>query len=259
MIRPGQHERRSGTIAMCAADDIHFLGAMPYFRDLPSGELARIAARCYRRHLGEKEIVVVEGQPADGLYVLRSGKIRIFKTSRRGKEQVLIVLGPGETFNDVPIFDGGLNPANAQAAAPDTSVCVVPSTLMRELLATSPVIAANIVQVLAGRLRHLTRMVEDLSFHHIDERVARLLLAESGVAGGTISMTQEQLAARVGTAREVVSRALHILEQQGAIIRQRNRIAVINAPRLQALLEPLPHPAEDGAAARTPDHQGAPG
>jgi CRP-like cAMP-binding protein len=150
---------------------------------------------------------------------------------------VLIVLGPGETFNDVAVFDGGPNPASVQAMAADTRVCVVPSSLVKELLATSPRVAANIVRVLAGRLRHLTVVVEDLSFHHIAERVAKLLLAESAATGGPISLTQERMATRVGTAREVVSRALRTLEQQGAITRQHNRIVAVNAPVLRALLD----------------------
>lgn len=240
MMGPELMYSRADIVTMCAADDLRFLSAMPYFRGLSSAELAGIANRCYRRDLGDDEIIVVEGQAADGLYVVRGGKVRVFKTSNRGKEQVLIVLGPGETFNDVPVFDGGPNPASVQAAAPGASVCVVPTSLVKELLATNPRVAANIVQVLAGRLRHLTTVVEDLSFHHITERVAGLLLAESVAAGGDISLTQEQMAARAGTAREVVSRALRTLEQQGAITRQHNRIVAINAPILRALLEQNP-------------------
>jgi CRP/FNR family cyclic AMP-dependent transcriptional regulator len=188
---------------------------------------------------------MMEGQPAAGLYVVREGRVRIFKTSSRGKEQVLIVLGPGETFNDVPVFDGGPNPACVQAAAPGTSVCMVPTSVIMDLLATNSRITTNIVHVLAGRLRHLTTMVEDLSFHHITERVAKLLLTESAAAGGPISLTQERMATRVGTAREVVSRALRTLEQQGAITRQHNRIVAINAPLLHALLEQDPDHDKD--------------
>jgi CRP/FNR family transcriptional regulator, cyclic AMP receptor protein len=204
---------RAGNITMCAADDLRFLGAVPYFRGLASDELARIAGRCHQRTLDTGEIIIMEGQPADGLYVVRSGKVRVFKTSSRGKEQVLIVLGPGETFNDVPVFDGGPNPACAQAASHGTSVCMVPTAVVMGLLGTNPRVTTNIVHVLAGRLRHLTAVVEDLSFRHITERVAKLLLAESAAAGGPISLTQERMATRVGTAREVVSRALRTLEQ----------------------------------------------
>ncbi|MGH2344931.1 MAG: Crp/Fnr family transcriptional regulator, partial [Chloroflexota bacterium] len=143
----------------------------------------------------------------------------------------------GETFNDVPVFDGGPNPASAQAAAPGTAVCMVPTAVVMELLMTNPRVAADIVHVLAGRLRHLTAVVEDLSFHHITDRVAKLLLAESAATDSRPLLTQERMATRIGTAREVVSRALRTLEQQGAITRQRNRIVAINVPILRALLE----------------------
>ena len=220
--------------------DLDFLRTLPYFRGLSSDELACIAGCCHQQDLDDGEIIVVEGQPADGLYVVRGGKVRVFKTSSRGKEQVLIVLGPGETFNDVPVFDGGPNPASVQAAAPGASVCVIPTTVVMGLLTTNPRVTANIVHVLAGRLRHLTAVVENLSFRHITERVANLLLTESATMGGSVSLTQERMAARVGTAREVVSRALRTLEQQGAITRQHNRIVAINAPILRALLEQNP-------------------
>ncbi len=233
--------------------DLPFLRALPYFRGLSNDELAIIAARCRQRALDDDEIIMMEGQPAAGLYVVREGRVRIFKTSSRGKEQVLIVLGPGETFNDVPVFDGGPNPAGAQAAAPGTTVYIVPTAVVMELLISNPRVAADIIHILAGRLRHLTAVVEDLSFHHITERVAKLLLAESAADSRPL-LTQERMATRIGTAREVVSRALRTLEQQGAITRQRNRIVAINAPLLRALLErgASPEP-DDRAIGHSPD------
>lgn len=100
-------------------DDLGFLSALPYFRGLPTAELSHLRGRCYTRILERGELIVLEGEPAAGLYVVRRGKVRVFKTSPQGKEQLLIVLGPGETFNDVPVFDGGTNPASAQAAVPE--------------------------------------------------------------------------------------------------------------------------------------------
>lgn len=232
-------------MALSVDADLPFLRALPYFRGLSDDELIPLAGRCRRRMPADDELIMLEGQPAEGLYVVRQGRVRIFKTSSRGKEQVLIVLGAGETFNDVPVFDGGPNPASAQAAAPGTEVCLVPTAVVMDLIRTNPRVAADIVHVLAGRLRHLTAVVEDLSFHHITERVAKLLLAESAAGAGRPLPTQERMATRIGTAREVVSRALRTLEQQGAITRRHNRIVAINAPLLRALLERGSPPNQD--------------
>ncbi|HEY8285598.1 MAG TPA: cyclic nucleotide-binding domain-containing protein [Chloroflexota bacterium] len=100
---------------MGSDEDLRFLGAIPYFRGLSPDELSDIRAWCHVRELAGGEILLLEGAPADALFVVRHGSVRIFKTSPLGKEQVLIILGPGETFNDVPVFDGGPNPAGAQA------------------------------------------------------------------------------------------------------------------------------------------------
>ncbi|MGH2410118.1 MAG: Crp/Fnr family transcriptional regulator, partial [Chloroflexota bacterium] len=86
-----------GNVAMSVNVDLPFLKALPYFRGLSNDELAPLAARCRQRMLDDNEIIMMEGQPAAGLYVIRAGRVRIFKTSSRGKEQVLIALGPGET------------------------------------------------------------------------------------------------------------------------------------------------------------------
>ncbi len=134
------------------------------------------------------------------------------------------------------MFDGGSNPASARAAEADTRVCVLPVSHMTRLLATNPRIRANVIRVLAGRLRHLTLLVEDLSFHHSTRRVARLLLEEGLRTGGVVTLSQQEMAARVGTAREVVSRALRELEQRGALTRGPRQRLRVETQALGALL-----------------------
>jgi len=218
-------------------DDLQFLGGVSYFRGLPVEELIQIRACCHQRALEVGEFILLEGQPAEALYIVCRGSVRVFKTAATGrKEQVLIVLRPGETFNDVPVFDGGSNPASARAAEADTRVCVLPVSHMTRLLATNPRIRANVIRVLAGRLRHLTLLVEDLSFHHSTRRVARLLLEEGLRTGGVVTLSQQEMAARVGTAREVVSRALRELEQRGALTRGPRQRLRVETQALGALL-----------------------
>jgi CRP/FNR family transcriptional regulator len=116
---------------------------------------------------------------------------------------------------------------------------VLPAARVLQLLATNPQVAGNIIRVLASRLRHLTLLVEDLSFRTILQRLAKLLLEEAARSGGTVTLPQHELAARVGTAREVVSRALRELEQHGAITRQRDDGIEVHQEVVRAMLERL--------------------
>ncbi len=221
---------------MWDSQGVAYLAAIPFFTGLPSEELEALQTRCHPRTLDQGESILLEGEPADGLYFVRRGAVRIYKSSPEGRVQVLIVLGPGQSFNDVPIFDGGPNPASADSAESATEVIVIPAELIRRLIATSPIVAANVVRILATRLRHLTLLVEDLSLRHIIPRVGRLLLEASSMGETTVEMTQQEMATRVGTAREVVSRALRELERQGAISRRGRRGVAVNARRLGTLL-----------------------
>ena len=229
-------------------DDLAFLRTLPYFQGLSPTELAQVQGRCRTRTLTTGEIIVHEGQPAEALYVVRRGRVRLYTISPEGKEQVLFVAEPGTTFNDIGVFDHGPALATAEALTADTRIHVVPAALMLHLLAANPCVAANVVRVLPGRVRQLTALVEELSFYHIVQRVARLLLEEHD-ATGEVSLTRHEMAARVGTVREAVSRTLHDLEQRGAITRQHNRIVHVNTAALLTLLaaapaarEPAPRP-----------------
>lgn len=233
--------------------DLHVLHAVPYFRSLDPVALAQFHHACLLRRLAAGEILLLEGAPAPGLYVVRTGHVRIAKTSLAGKEQVLLIAGPGETFNDAPVFDGGPCPATVTALTADTSVWELRTEQVFALLATNSQVAQEVIRVLAGRLRHLTILVEDLSFRPSIARVARLLLEEGASTGGRVAVTQQEMAARVGTAREVVSRALRTLEHQGAITREHHRITHSNPALLRALAG-MPAPvAEQGDSTALPE------
>lgn len=223
---------------MTAADDLQFVRALPYFHGLSAAELADVGARCATCAVEVGEIIALEGQPATALYIVRSGRVRVFSASAGGKrEQVLAMLGRGGTFNDAPVFDDGPAPASAQATAPGTSIYVVPRALVTHLLASNPQFARNVARVLAAHLRQMTGLVRDLSFRHSSHRLATLLLEESVATGGAVRLTQYEMAARVGAVREVVSRALRDLEAQGVIARQRDHSIQVDSAALRALLE----------------------
>ncbi|MGH2485971.1 MAG: Crp/Fnr family transcriptional regulator, partial [Ktedonobacterales bacterium] len=155
-----------------------------------------------------------------------------------GKEQVLRLLGPGHTFNDVPALDGGPNPASA--AAMETSVVYATGGAeLRRMILERPGVAQATVRALAQALRHLVSLVEDLSFRHVTARVAKILLEQDAAASkgaGAHRLTQQEMAAMAGTAREMVGRALKELESSGAIELQHGHVKVVRPERLEILL-----------------------
>jgi CRP-like cAMP-binding protein len=216
------------------------LRQVPYFADLDEAGLARIEERLVERRYERGEVVFMEGGPCQGLYMVRSGRLRIFKVSAEGREQVLMVAGPGETFNEVPNFDGGTNPASAEALEPSV-LCLLPKKDLLSIVEREPVVARAIMRVFASHLRHLTALVEDLSFRNVTSRVAKILLGQVQRAGVGADarpprLTQQQMAAMAGTAREVVGRALKAMEQQGVIRVERGRVVVVSPERLAGLV-----------------------
>jgi CRP/FNR family transcriptional regulator len=214
-----------------------FLRSLPYFATLGAEEIKRMEKDLLECSFGKGELLFLEDEPCQGLYAVRSGQIRIFKSSSEGREQVLLIAKPGDTFNDVPVFDGGPNPASASALEPST-VCIVPKETVLSLVADCPS-ALTIIRLFAARLRHLTLLVEDLSFRHVVSRLAKTLLELAVVEGGPSPvprLTQDEMAAMVGTIRDVISRALRALEKAGAIRIEGRRILVVDPEKLRGII-----------------------
>ncbi|HXX79499.1 MAG TPA: Crp/Fnr family transcriptional regulator, partial [Ktedonobacteraceae bacterium] len=200
-------------------------------------ELAHVARVTLQRHYDRGDLILLEGDLGGALYYVRSGLVKVFKTSVGGKEQVLRLISAGHTFNDVPALDGGPNPASAAALEP-SDVYVVQRTELRHLITTRPEVAEAVVQTLAGALRHLVALVEDLSLRTVTARVAKILLdqeASSHDKQHAYHLTQREMAALVGSAREVVGRALKELEAAGAIEMRQGRAVVLSRERLRML------------------------
>jgi CRP/FNR family transcriptional regulator len=228
--------------------DVESLKRVPHFAALPAAELRRLAARCTARALRPGETLFEEGQPCQGLYIIAEGSVDVRQTSLRGREQVFHTEEPGATLGEGPLFDRGGYIATAVATTPARVVFLRRADLM-DLCRRHPAVALSMLEAMARRLRHFAGIVSDLAFRPIQERVARHLesLARSGGAGAVdLKLTQAQLAARLGTVRELVARALSQLEEAGIIARRRSRIAIRDPARLAALArgEPLVAPPE---------------
>lgn len=221
------------------AGTMEALRQVTYFADLPAGALRDLAGQVRQRSYRTGEMVVLEGEKCDGLYFVIRGRVRVFKVSAKGREQVLRILGPRRTFNDVPVFDGGPNPASIAALEP-TTVGLIPKGAIHALIDAHPVVAKAVIRLLASRLRAHTLMIEDLALRGVAARVAKLLLDCSrgqavpieGATGPCVRITQQDIAAMTGSVRVVVQRALKALESDSAIRLQRARIQVVDAGAL---------------------------
>ena len=216
---------------------LEFLKSILYFSGLSPAELESIRKLVFEKTADRAEMVLLEDESAENLYFVASGAMKVFKTSAEGKEQILSIVRPGESFNDVSIFDGGPNAASARAMGP-VLLYGIRKNDMKAILRDHPQIALNVIRVLASRVRHLVSLVEDLSFRHVISRVAKILLEHvGGEMGRGPRLTQQEMAAMAGTAREVVGRSLKALEEEGAIKLDRHRIIITDKETLQKIME----------------------
>lgn len=211
------------------------LRQIPLFATLSVQDIAQIAALTLERYCERNDLILLEGEQDGALCYVDSGLIKVFKTSPSGKEQVLRLVAAGHTFNDVPALDGGPNPASAAAMEPSI-VYLIRRADLHQLMRNQPDVAIAAVQTLASALRHLVELVEDLSLRHVTARVAKLLLEQEGWSPNAWHhLTQQDMAALAGTAREVVGRALKELEVAGAIEMRQGRAVVVSSERLRLL------------------------
>jgi CRP-like cAMP-binding protein len=223
------------------AIEIELLKSIPYFLGLSAAEVEAIKQHVFEQSAERNDMILLEEEAAHAVYFVVSGVVKVFKTSVEGKEQILCIVKAGESFNDIAVFDGGPNPASAIAMTP-LVLYGITKTDMETILRRHPGLATNVIKILSKKVRHFVSLVEDLSFRHVTDRLAKLLL-EYGTDHGRISegvdqrprLTQQEMAAMVGTAREVVGRSLKALEEEGAIRMDRHRIVVVNKKLLQEM------------------------
>ncbi len=219
------------------AIDEGLLKSIPYFSGLSTAELDSIKAHIFERSIEGSGLILLEGEPADAMYFVASGVVKVFKTSSEGKEQILSFVRPGESFNDVSVFDGEPSIASAQAVKPAVLYGIRNSDLDL-ILRNHPQVSLNVIRVLSRQVRHLVSLVEDLSFKHVISRVAKILLeyASDGTEPKS-RLTQQEMAALAGTAREMVGRSLRSLEDEGAIRLDHHRIVITNKEALREMAE----------------------
>lgn len=190
---------------------IEIVSKIPLFNGLEALALQKLAVITVRKYFEKGRIIFSEGDAGDGFYTVVSGRVKIYKATPEGKEQILHIFGPGEPFGEVPVFTGRPFPATALAIAA-TSLLFFPKTAFVELIHHNPSLAMSMLGVLSLRLREFTVQIENLSLKEVPGRLASYLLylseEQANPHAVTLTISKSQLASLLGTIPETLSRIL---------------------------------------------------
>jgi CRP/FNR family transcriptional regulator len=231
-------------VSLQRTDIAAVLGRTPLLASLSQPELQNLAARTVRKLFSAGELIFSEGEPCNGLHIIAGGKVRIFKTSMSGREQVLAMNGPGETVAELPVFDGGPFPASA-LAVDDTEMVFISRRDFHAFCIEHPEVVLKVLSVVGARLRRLVGIIEELSFTTIRQRLISVLVKLAQSDGKTtargvelqLPATHQELANQLGTVRELISRNLMRLHAEGLVDVDGRQIVVKDMKALTALLE----------------------
>lgn len=216
------------------------LAHVPLFAGLAPARLMEVATLVRRRRYRRGQVIIYQGDPADALYLIVSGEVKVSVLSPHGDETIFTLLGPDECFGELELFDDQPREATIETTRP-TEVLRLERAAIRQLVERSPDVALALLGVLARRLRSTDRLVEDSAFLGVPERVAKTLgvlvaayhRSESGGAPVELQLTQHDLAAMIGATRESVNKALSALRDRGVVALGRQRIVVADVAALE--------------------------
>jgi len=211
-----------------------FLKSNPYLFGLDTDKLEILGKLITERSVEKNEIVCLAGEPANVLYFVVSGVIKLFSTSFEGKEQILNLVRPGQSFDDIAVFDGGVHPTSAQAVT-ESVLYGIERNDLESLMSVWPQFARNVIRVITSRTRRYISLIEDLSFKRVDGRLANILLEHGGDTANSClpQLSQHDMAAMAGTVREVVGKTLRAFAYKGIISLDRRRIVVTDVETLK--------------------------
>lgn len=207
---------------------------VPYLKGLAPETVEALANVAIPRRYAAGTVLFTEGDPDNALYMVEDGTIKICRYSKEGREQTLNTFSSGDTFNDVAVLDGGPSPATAIAFT-DAVLWRVARTDLQQLATRHPALAWALIESIARRTRYLVGLVQDLSLRSVKSRLAKLLLDQANANPDEAvprMLTQEEMASRLGTVREVVGRALRALATAGIIEFNRHTIVILDLERL---------------------------
>jgi CRP-like cAMP-binding protein len=214
----------------------------PLFAGLKEGDLKRIRSIALLKQVGKKEVLFSDGEEAKGFYVILSGKVKLYKISAEGKEQILHIVSPPDAFAEAALFLEGNYPAFAEALA-DSQLLFFPKRDFVHLIETNPQLSINMIVSLTHFLRKFASLVEELSLKEVSSRVAKYLIdlslksARDGKNSKEVDLdlSKTQLASKLGTISETLSRTLSKMKAKGVINVRKNKILILNRELLEEM------------------------
>ena len=217
---------------------IDHVATISLFEGLPRSQYEALARISVGRSYVKGQTIFSEGDEGIGFYAIATGRVKIFKLSPEGKEQILHIFGPGDIFGEVAVFTGHGYPANAEAHI-QGSLLFFPKDAFVELIKKDPSLALNMLAVLSLRLRRFAALIDDLSLKEVPGRLAAYLLYLSKTSGNAddlyLDISKGQLASLLGTIPETLSRILGKMAHQGYIRTEKSRIKILDRPGLEEI------------------------
>lgn len=207
------------------------LSQIALFASLNETELQALGKRAVERSFSPGEMLFWEGEPCAGIFLIVQGSVKIFKTSPGGREMMLALETAPSSVAELPLFDGGPYPASVRAVEPLVAL-FINKTDFQQVCRQYPEVALKILAVVGHRLRHLVGVVESMTFGSVTQRLARMLLDDP------TPMTHQEMASRLGTVREVVSRNLARFRAQGLVRVEGHEIRILDRAGLEREAEP---------------------
>ena len=227
---------------------MELLAKSALFQNLPASALAELAIHGNERKLQQGQILFTANEPANGLYVVLSGSVRAFRENIDGRELTIHVEKAGGLLAEVAVFDGGPYPSST-VAEEDSEVLFLAREDVRRFILRHPETALTALALMANKLRNVASLVEQLALKDVSQRLATLLLEEAqrnttelrdGISF-SLPLSHTQLASRLGTVREVVTRSLQKLVQQDLLAIHGHRIVILDIITLRTLTEDHPN------------------
>ncbi len=216
------------------------ISTTPLFNGLPEDQIVAIKKIAVKKQYNKGEIIFSEGDEGKGFFVIAEGRVKVFKVSTEGKEQILHIFGPGQPFGEVPVFTGQRFPANAQAIAA-TRALFFPRGSIVNLIAANPSLALNMLAVMSKKLRQFAVQIENLSLKEMPARLASYLLFLADEQNKddvvTLNISKGQLASILGTIPETLSRVFAKLSGQSLISVNGKNITLLDRRGLEDLAE----------------------
>ena len=216
------------------------ISTIPLFNGLPDDQLEAIKKIAIEKQINKGEIVVSEGDEGKGFFIVVEGRVKVFKVSAEGKEQILHIFGPGQPFGEVPVFAGQRFPANAQAID-SVRVLFFPRAAIVDLITANPSLALNMLAEMSRKLRLFAVQIENLSLKEMPARLASYLIHLADEQGQeeviTLKISKGQLASILGTIPETLSRIFAKLSGNELIRVEGKKITLLDRDGLEDLAE----------------------